>query len=232
MPKPTLRGRKPANRELQPELYLNRPKARGFRPSYDEMREALIATRGRYGLASIRLQCAERSLRDWVRQEPSLAELVEELRTLRIDKSEARIDQIADDPGHPRSFDANRLIVERLGRHRGWGAYLEVAGKVEQTVQLSPYVPIEQRDFHPEAWDPDEHARFAELSAIPSYQLTPEQYREIQELVARAKVIELSPDYVSSGELKALPSPVDRAPEVEDTIDRTEPGEATDEGEL
>lgn len=30
MPKPTLRGRKPANRELQPELYLNRPKARGF----------------------------------------------------------------------------------------------------------------------------------------------------------------------------------------------------------
>ena len=46
------------------------------------------------------------------RQEPSLIELVEELRTLRIDKSEARIDQIADDPGHPRSFDANRLIVE------------------------------------------------------------------------------------------------------------------------
>ena len=57
MPKPTLRGHKPANRELQPELYLNRPKGRGFRPSYDEMREALIATRGRYGLASIRLQC-------------------------------------------------------------------------------------------------------------------------------------------------------------------------------
>ena len=71
MPKPTLRGRKPANRELQPELYLNRPKARGFRPSYDEMREALLATRGRYGLASIRLQCAERSLRDWVRQDQS-----------------------------------------------------------------------------------------------------------------------------------------------------------------
>ena len=163
------------------------------------MREALIATRGRYGLASIRLQCAERSLRDWVRQEPSLAELVEELRTLRIDKSEARIDQIADDPEHPRSFDANRLIVERLGRHRGWGAYLEVAGKLEQTVEVSPYVPIEQRDFHPEAWDADEHARFAELSAIPSYQLTPEQYHEIQELVARAKVIELCPDYVSSG---------------------------------
>ena len=112
MPKPTLRGRKPANRELQPELYLNRPKARGFRPSYDEMREALIATRGRYGLASIRLQCAERSLRDWVRQDSNLAELVEELRTLRIDKSEVRIDQIADDPGHPRSFDANRLITE------------------------------------------------------------------------------------------------------------------------
>ena len=133
MLKPTLRGRKPANRELQPELYLNRPKARGFRPSYDEMREALIVTRGRYGLASIRLQCAERSLRDWVRQEPSLVELVEELRTLRIDKSEARIDQIADDPAHPRSFDANRLIVERLGRHRGWGAYLEVAGKIQQT---------------------------------------------------------------------------------------------------
>ena len=85
------------------------------------MREALIATRGRYGLASIRLQCAERSLRDWVRQEPSLAELVEELRTLRIDKSEARIDQIADDPTHQCLFDANRLIVERLGRHRGWG---------------------------------------------------------------------------------------------------------------
>ena len=113
MPKPTLRGRKPANRELQPELYLDRPKGRGFRPSYDEMREALIATRGRYGLASIRLQCAERSLRDWVRQDSSLAELVEELRTLRIDKSEARIDQIADDPEHLRSFDANRLTGRR-----------------------------------------------------------------------------------------------------------------------
>jgi hypothetical protein len=153
MPKPTLRGRKPANRELQPELYLNRPKARGFRPSYDEMREALIATRGRYGLASIRLQCAERSLRDWVRQEPSLVELVEELRTLRIDKSEARIDQIADDPTHQRSFDANRLIVERLGRHRGWGAYLEVAGKLQQTVEVSPYVPIDQRSLQPETWE-------------------------------------------------------------------------------
>ena len=41
MPKPTLRGRKPANRELQPELYIDRPKGRGFRPSYEEMREAL-----------------------------------------------------------------------------------------------------------------------------------------------------------------------------------------------
>ena len=232
MPKPTLRGRKPANRELQPELHLNRPKARGFRPSYDEMREALIATRGRYGLASIRLQCAERSLRDWVRQDQSLVELVEELRTLRIDKSEARIDQIADDPNHPRSFDANRLIVERLGRHRGWGAYLEVAGKLEQTVEVSPYVPIHQRSFHPEAWDADEHARFAELSAIPSHQLTPEQYHEIQELVARAKVIELCPDHVSSSGLKPLPAPADRAPEVEDTIDRSEPGEATDEDEV
>ena len=231
MPKPTLRGRKPANRELQPELYLNRPKARGFRPSYDEMREALIATRGRYGLASIRLQCAERSLRDWVRQDSNLAELVEELRTLRIDKSEVRIDQIADDPGHPRSFDANRLIVERLGRHRGWGAYLEVAGKLQQTVEVSPYIPIDQRDFHPEAWDPDEHARFAELSAIPSYQLTPAQYHEIQELVARAKVIELSPDHVSSGGLMPLPPPVDRAPDVEDTIDQTERDETSGEDE-
>jgi hypothetical protein len=42
-----------------------------------------------------------------------LAELVEELRTLRIDKSEARIDQIADDPEHLRSFDANRLTGRR-----------------------------------------------------------------------------------------------------------------------
>ena len=158
----------------------------------------------------------------------SLVELVEELRTLRIDKSEARIDQIADDPTHPRSFDANRLIVERLGRHRGWGAYLEVAGKLQQTVEVSPYVPIDQRSFHPEAWDHDEHTRFAELSAIPSYQLTPEQYREIQELMARAKVIEPSPDHVSSGELKPLPPPVNGAPEVEGTIDRTEPGEAMD----
>src|SRR5262245_59251585 len=95
------------------------------------MREALIATRGRYGLASIRLQCAERSLRDRVRQDQTLVELVEELRTLRIDKSEARIDQTAGDPTHPRSIDANRLIVERLG------AYLEVVGKLQRFAGLS-----------------------------------------------------------------------------------------------
>ena len=231
MPKPTLRGRKPANRELQPELYMNRPKARGFRPTYNEMREALIATRGRYGLESIRLQCAERSLRDWVRQDQSLVDLVEELRTLRIDKSEARIDQIADDPTHPRSFDANRLIVERLGRHRGWGAYLEVAGKLEQTVEVSPYLPIEQRDFHPEAWDCDEHARFAELSAVPVHALTRDQFEEIQQLKKRAKVIILNADQ-PAGELKSLPVPADRPREVEDTIDRSEPGEATDESEV
>jgi hypothetical protein len=231
MPKPTLCGRKTANRELQPELYLDRPKGRGFRPSYDEMREALIATRGRYGLASIRLQCAERSLRDWVRQDQSLVELVEELRTLRIDKSEARIDQIADDPTHPRSFDANRLIVERLGRHRGWGAYLEVAGKLQQTVEVSPYVPIDQRDFHPEAWDCDEHARFAELAAIPVHKLTRDQFDEIQDLKKKAKVLILNAEGPAR-ELKSLPPPADRPVEVEDTIDRSEPGEATNEDEV
>ena len=62
MPKPTLRGRKTANRELQPELYLDRPKARGFRPSYDEMREALIATRGRYGFLDMR-ECPQKAVR-------------------------------------------------------------------------------------------------------------------------------------------------------------------------
>jgi hypothetical protein len=191
------------------------------------MREALIATRGRYGLASIRLQCAEGSLRDWIRQDQSLVDLVEELRTLRIDKSEARIDQIADDPAHPRSFDANRLIVERLGRHRGWGAYLEVAGKLQQAVEVSPYVPIDQRDFHPEAWDSDEHARFAELSAIPVHALTRDQFDEIQELKKRAKVLILNADQPA----RELKSPVDRPAEVEETIDRTEPGEAIDDDE-
>ena len=186
MPKPNLRGRKPANRELQPELYLNRPRARGVRPSYDEMREALIATRGRYGLASIRLQCAERSLRDWVRQDQSLVDLVDELRTLRIDKFEARIDQIADDPAHPRSFDANRLIVERLGRHRGWGAYLEVAG--------------------------------------PVHALTRDQFDEIQELKKRAKVLILNEDQPAT-ELKPLPPPSDRSPQVPDEIDGREEDE-------
>jgi hypothetical protein len=97
-------------------------------------------------------------------------------------------------------------------------------------VEISPYVPIDQRSFHPEAWDLDEHERFAELSAIPSYQLKPEQYHEIQELVARAKVIELSPDHVSSGELKKLPPPV--APAAERTIGQAEPAKAADEDEV
>ena len=151
----------------------------------------------------------------------ALVDLVDELRTLRIDKSEARVDQIADDPAHPRSFDANGLIVERLGRHRGWGAYLEVAGKLQQTVEVSPYVPIDQRDFHPEAWDFDEHARFAELSAIPVHALTWEQFDEIQELKKRAKVIILNADQ-AAGELKSLTPPADRPVEVEDQIDRSE----------
>jgi hypothetical protein len=159
-----------------------------------------------------------------------LVALVEELRTLRIDKSEARIDQIADGPEHPRSFDANRLIVERLGRYRGWGAYLEVAGKLQQTVEVSPYVPIDQRDFDPEAWDSDEHAKFAELSAIPVHALSRDQFDEIQELKKRTKVIILNAGQPAS-ELKSLPSPADRPVEVEDTIDQSEPGEATDEGE-
>jgi hypothetical protein len=98
-------------------------------------------------------------------------------------------------------------------------------------VQVSPYVPIDQRSFHPEAWDPDEHARFSELSAIPSYQLTPEQYLEIQELMARAKVIELSPDHVSPGELKALPFSVNRAPDTGDTIEQTARDETSGEDE-
>ena len=167
-----------------------------------------------------------------MRQDQSLVELVEELRTLRIDRSESNIDRIADDPKHPRCFDANRLIVERLGKNRGWGASLDVTGQMQHSVETSPkWVPIDQRDFHPEGWDRDEHARFAELSAIPVHALTREQFQEIQSLVARAKVIEVSPDCVASGELKPLPPPIDRGPEMEDNIDRTEPGEAIEDDE-
>src|ERR1700747_1564386 len=103
-------------------------------------------------------------------------------------------------------------------------AYREVAGKVEQTVQVSPYVPIDQRDFHPEAWDSDEHARFAELSAIPVHALTRDQFEEIQELKRRAKVLILNADQPAT-ELKPLPPPSDRSPQVPDEIDRREEDE-------
>ena len=88
-------------------------------------------------------------------------------------------------------------------------------------MEVSPYVPIDQRDFHPEAWDFDEHARFAELSAIPVHALTWEQFDEIQELKKRAKVIILNADQ-PAGELKSLTPPADRPVEVEDQIDRSE----------
>jgi hypothetical protein len=45
------------------------------------------------------------------------------------------------------------------------------------------------------------------------------------------KVIELSPDHVSSGELKPLPSPVHRAPDAVDTIDQTARDETPGEDE-
>ena len=97
-------------------------------------------------------------MRGWVAANPELEELVQEQRELLIDQSECVIDEILNDPKHPRRFDAARFIAERLGRHRGYGFKVEHANRVEMTANV--YVPIDQRSFQPEAWDADEHARF------------------------------------------------------------------------
>lgn len=171
---------------LYPEHAL-RGKSRHVRPSVEAMREALIASNGRYGLASIKLQCAEKSLRDWARQE-GLTELVDELREIQIDRAESVLDQILNNPKHPRQFDCARYLTERLGRQRGYGFKITHENHVEVK---SSFVPISDREFQPEAWDADEHARWAELHAIPHHQLTADNLAEIQSLVKRARVIEL-----------------------------------------
>ena len=63
------------------------------------------------------------------------------------------------------------------------------------------------------------------------HKLTRDQFDGIQDLKKKAKVLILNAEQPAT-ELKSLPPPADRPIEVEDAIDRSEPGEATNEDEV
>ena len=188
--------------ELFPELRRQPwPKSRGIRPSDGEIAIALRATKGRYGIAALRLQCSERSLRRWTAENPELEAIVNEERELLIDEAELVIDQILADPRHPRNFDAARFVCERLGRNRGFGMRIEHMNKVEVSSRFQ--IPeMHEREFVPELWDTDEAHRFKELMEIPTHKLSHNQLAELQDLRRKAtQVIEI----------KTLPAPDNEA---------------------
>jgi hypothetical protein len=131
-----------------------------------------------------------------------------------IDEAECVIDEILRNEKHPRRFAA-RFIAERLGRNRGYGFRIEHENKIAMTANV--YVPLDT-DFPARSLTPDQHDRWVALNAVPPHQLTHDELNELKELIAQARVIDVSPD-AEAAKLKPLPAPKGRPPQVEDDIE-------------
>ena len=107
---------------------------------------ALKAARGLVAPAAKRMQCDEKTVRNYLARYPELRLIAQEFRSGLVDVAEGKLAQAL----HAGDFRAVRLVLITLGKDRGYTVRMEATGPGGGAIPVSGEMKVEHEEVTPE----------------------------------------------------------------------------------